>query len=251
MTKKEEEYLFQKFVEIYKDLPAGVALFDDKPDVIFKKINGGTIGIELTECIYNEKLMKQSESQIRFNEEVIKRLQDIMPFKFYLDIDLDKRKPIGQKQREASISGLLQFCASEFQDLRQNESKRVEQLDIDWSQVQPPFSQHLRDCGYRKLPTGVSRIRMGRYDVLEESGHSQSKGGVVPDFTDDSLSSILARKNKALIKYKKCDQQWLVICEGLDFYSYYKDVRIQSEIITGVNKVFMYRSFDSEVIVIK
>jgi len=251
MTKFEEKYLFQKFQEHYKDMPPGTAEFGDKPDVVFLASNGEIIGIELTECIYDEELMKESEYQIKFNEKVIEKLENKMSFKFHLDIYLDNKKPLRQNQIESTINGIVDVCVHEFNDLNQYQSKRVEQLDINWSETPIHVQQHFLDRGYRKLPKGVLRIQMSRYDILEKSRHTESKGGVVPDFTDDSLKSILEKKNKALMNYKLCNQHWLVIGEGADFYSYMNNIRIEKEFETGFDKIFMYRRWDSEVIVIK
>ena len=251
MTKLEEKYLFQKFLENYKDMPSGTGDFDDKPDVIFTTLTGEAIGIEFTECIYDENLMKQSEYQIKFNEKVINQLQEKLPFKFSLDIDLDTKEPLKQNQIESTINKIIAVCIHEFGDLDPYESRNVEQLDVDWDVAPLHVQQHFLDRGYRKLPKGISRIQMSRYDILEKSRHTESKGGVVPDFTDDNLDSILVRKNRALINYKTCDQHWLVIGEGGDFYSYINNVRIEKEFETNFDKIFMYRRSSSEVIIIK
>jgi hypothetical protein len=39
-------------------MPAGTADFDDKRDVVFTNSTGKAIGIELTECIHDETLMR-------------------------------------------------------------------------------------------------------------------------------------------------------------------------------------------------
>lgn len=251
MTKPEEKYLFQRFKENYKDMPTGVAQFDDKPDVIFTTLSGEVIGIELTECIYNEGLMKESEYQIKFNEKVIEELENKIPFKFHLDVDLDTKKPLRQNQIKSTIIEIIEICIKEFKDLTPYESKSVEQLDVDWNKAPFHIQQYFRDDGYRKLPKGISRIRMTRYDILKKSRHPESKGGMIPDFTDDNLNYILKKKNKALANYKICDQHWLVIGEGADFYSYINNVRIEKKFETNFNKIFMYRRGDSEVVIIK
>ena len=251
MTKSEEKYLFQMFSEHYQDMPAGRAAFEDKPDVIFTTLSGELIGIELTECIYDETLMKESEYQIKFNEKVITHLEEKMPFKFHLDIDLDTNKPLKQNEIVSAIKRIVEICIREFRDLNPYESKNVEQLDVDWDQAPLHIQQHFLERGFRKLPKGVLRIQMARYDILEKSRHPESKGGVVPDFTDDNLDSILRKKNKALTNYKVCNHHWLVIGEGADFFSYINNVRIEKEVKTKFDKIFMYRRWDSEVIVIK
>ena len=153
--------------------------------------------------------------------------------------------------RHSIVNLTLEVCIHEFGDLTPYESRNVEQLDVDWDQAPLHIQQHFLDSGYRKLPKGIARIQMNRYDILEKSRHPESKGGVVPDFTEDTLDSILMKKNKALINYKVCDQQWLVIGEGADFYSYINSVRIEREVETKFDKIFMYRRWSSEVIVIK
>lgn len=232
-------------------MPSGSAVFDDKPDVVFTTSTGELIGIELTECIYNEDLMKESEYQIRFNERVIEKLEDQMSFKFHLDVDLDNKMPLRRNQVESTINEIIEVCVREFGDLNQYESKSVEQLDVDWDEAPLHIQQHFLDRGYRKLPKGISRIQMSRHDILEKSRHPESKGGVVPDFTDDILEFILKKKNKALVNYKDCDQHWLVIGEGADFYSYMNNIRIEREFETKYDKIFMYRRWNSDVIVIK
>lgn len=251
MTKSQEEYLFLKFQETYKHMPAGTHQFDDKPDVVFTTQAGKVIGIELTECIYDELLMKESEYQIKFNEKVISQLEVKMPFKFHLDIDLDSKIPLKQNQIEHTIKGIIEICIREFGNLNPYESKNVEQLDVDWNEAPSQIQQHFLELGYRKLPKGIARIQMSRYDFLEKSRHPESKGGVVPDFTTEHLNFILKKKNKAFLNYKVCDEQWLVIGEGSDFYSYINNVRIENEFDSKFDKIFMHRAWPSQVIVIK
>lgn len=251
MTKLEEKYLFQMFQKKYNDMPVGKADLNDRPDIIFTKITGETIGIELTECIYDENLMKESEYQIKFNEKVIARLEGLISFKFHLDIDLDNTKPLKQNQIESTIKGTIEVCIEEFRNLEPYQSKHIEQLDVDWNEAPPNIQQHFIDRGYRKLPKGISRIQMSRYDILKKSSHSESKGGVVPDFTEENLNAVLTKKEKALLNYKVCNQQWLVIGEGGDFYSYINNIKIDKGFKTKFDKVFIYRRRNSQVVVLK
>src|SRR5687768_3048992 len=106
------------FQSNYLEISVGKVEFDDKPDVIVTLSTGETIGIELTECIYDEQLMSESEYQIKFNEKVIDQLEAVMPFKFHLDIDLDKSQPLKQNQIESTIKGVVEICLMEFTDLQ-------------------------------------------------------------------------------------------------------------------------------------
>lgn len=251
MTKEQEKYLFQMFQEKYKNIPAGKVDFFDKPDIILTTQNGETIGIELTECIYNETLMKESEHQIKFNKKVIELLEGLMPFKFHLDIELDKTMSLKQNQIEPTIKGVVEFCIKEFRNLSSYESRYVEQLDVDWNEAPINIQQHFRDQGYRKLPKGILRIHMSRFDSLKRSMHTEYKGGVVPDFTQDNLKAILIKKEKALSNYKPCNQQWLVIGEGGDFYSYMDNIKVEKGFKTKFDKVFICRRLNSEIVVLK
>ncbi|MEB2773668.1 hypothetical protein SYJ56_00020 [Algoriphagus sp. D3-2-R+10] len=251
MTKNEEKYLFKMFQEKYEDIPSGVVEFGDKPDVIVLLDNGQTIGIELTECIYDEKLMSESEFQIKFNNKVIAKLKGLMPFRFMLDVDIDTNIPLKQNQIESTIQEIVNICIIEFSNLQPNESSSLEQLDVDWNEAPNYFYDHFYNQGYRKLPKGISRISMSRFDVLTMSHHPESKGGVVPDFKDEDLNHILSKKEKSLKNYKACTLQWLVIGEGGDFYSYRDKIDIKKGFSTSFDKVFLYRRWDSEVIELK
>lgn len=251
MTKSEEKYLFNMFQDNYKDMPFGTVEFDDKPDVILTLKTGEKIGIELTECIYDEALMNESEFQIKFNQKVIAKLEDLIPFKFLLDVELDTSMPLRQNQIESTIKGIVEVCLIEFSNLEPNESNSVEQFDVDWNSAPNQIYLHFYNQGYRKLPKGISRILMSRYDVLSMSHHPESKGGVVPNFSEEHLNHILTKKEKALKNYKTCFQQWLLIGEGSDFYSYMDKVEIKEGFKTSFDKVFLYRRWDSEVLILK
>ncbi|OBW41983.1 hypothetical protein AB670_01634 [Chryseobacterium sp. MOF25P] len=251
MTKTEEKYIFERFQETYKNMPKGIPDFSDKPDIIFTSENSDVIGIELTECIYDQNMMGKSEFQIKFNNDVVEKLAGYIPFKFTLDIELDNEFPIKQNQRKLVIDKLIKFCNEEFINLKSYESIRYENLDIEWTNLSMIIKDSILALGYRKLPKGILNLCMTRNDNLKKSTHFESKFGIVPDFTDKELNRILSKKHEALLKYNNCDQQWLLIVEGWDFYSYIGDVNIKNEIITNFDKIFMYRRLTSEIIIIK
>jgi hypothetical protein len=251
MTKEEEKYLFQIFLDKYKDMPIGIAEYDDKPDVLFTAISGETIGVELTEYIYDEVLLSKSEFQIKINENVIAQLESHLPFKFMLEIEIDKTTRIKQNQIQTFINSIVDFCVREFANLNPNESKFVEQLDVDWIDELSHIQHHFHNKGYRKLPKNISWICMTRYDRLTKSYYPISKWGVISDFTEEHLNRILAKKEKALRNYKNCTYQWLVIGEGSDFYSFMDNIEINKGFKTNFDKVFLCRRWNSEVIILK
>lgn len=92
---------------------------------------------------------------------------------------------------------------------------------------------------------------MSRFDKMERSIYFENNFGTVPEFTNEILSSILVKKEKSLLQYDNCDENWLLISEAMDFYSYFSDINIKNDIISKFDKIFIYRRFESEVIVIK
>lgn len=111
------------FQSRYPEIGKAEVDFVDKPDVVITLSTGETIGIELTECIYDEQLMKESEYQIKFNEKIIETLESLMPYKFHLDIDLDPKKPLKQNQIKSTVVEIIEFCTEEFDDLQPYESR--------------------------------------------------------------------------------------------------------------------------------
>ncbi len=73
----------------------------------------------------------------------------------------------------------------------------------------------------------------------------------MPDFTFVNLTNMLKKKEKALVNYKKCDEHWLTICEGTDFYSYFKNVKIDKNVETEFERVELYRELSDEIIILK
>jgi hypothetical protein len=251
MSKAFEKYIFEKFQQEYNDMPTGEVIFSDRPDVIIKTSTKDTIGIEITECIYDEKLMSESEYQIRFNKLVMAELEKILPYKFILSIELDSRIPLKQSQVESVIHGLTVLCSTEFANLEPNESRSIEQLDVDWGEGTFEIQQLFYNKGYRKMPKGISRIRICTYENLANSYHPESKGGAVPNFTSKQLGRILEKKEKSLKSYQTCTSHWLLIVEGRDFYSYMDQIEVEAEFSTNFDKVFIYRLWNSEVVIIK
>ena len=152
---------------------------------------------------------------------------------------------------ESVIHGLTVLCSTEFANLEPNESRSIEQLDVDWGEGTFEIQQLFYNKGYRKMPKGISRIRICRYENLTNSHHPESKGGAVPNFTSKQLGRILEKKEKSLKSYQTCTSHWLLIVEGRDFYSYMDQIEVEAEFSTNFDKVFIYRLWNSDVVIIK
>lgn len=244
-----EKYLFKQFLESYSEMPIGSEEFKDRPDVIYTTSEGKTIGIEITECIYDENAKKKKENQIKFNYEIIAQLEAKLPFKFVLDIELNN--DIKLKRKKSVIKEVLDFCTEEFIDLNTFLPIQYENLDLDWNILDNKIKEQIIASNYRKLPPEILNICITRNDKLEKSTHFESTFGMVPNFSKKDLEKILDKKNKALKNYMTCNQYWLLIVEGWDFYSYFGSIEIINEIKTEFDKILIFRRFTNEVVSIK
>ena len=251
MNRQEEEYHFKQFVENYSEMPVGNTEFKDRPDVIYTTSEGRTIGIEITECIYDEKAKKKNEDQIKFNNDVIKKLENKLPFNFILNIEINSEIQIKQRNKNSIIDKLVTFCCKEFQQISANNTITYENLDIDWNNLDSEIKQIMLNQNHRELPPEITEISITRFDELEKSDHLESSFGSVPSFKKEDLEKILVKKNKTLKNYTKCDEHWLLIIEGWDFYAYFSDIELIPEIDTEFDKILMFRRWTKEVISIK
>lgn len=249
MSPSDEQYIFKKFKELCTSLPEGEPTFPDMPDVIYTTNLGKTIGIEITECYYNEFLKASSEFTVKFNKEVINNIEEDFEYPFILDIELNHENPIKLKFRNSIIKDLRKICVKEFSKLNPRESKKLENIgEIEsFGQVK----ELLLSSGYRHLPESILSITMTRVDGIEKSFHLETTAGVVPSFNDEILNKIIKSKEKSLLQYKKCDENWLLICEGIDFYSYFSDIDLKEKIVSDFNKIFLYRKLHSQVVQLK
>lgn len=250
MTQLEEEHIFENFKNLYNFLPKGNASFEDKPDVIFTTETGETIGIEITESYYDQKKKSSSEFSIKFNNEVIEFIQEDFDFTFILDIELDNKFPIKTKFRDSLIQEIKVICKKEFSKLQNQQTIRLENIgDID--NFDDEIKKLIFKSGYRNFHKSIGSITMTRFSDLKKSLHLESNAGALPDFNETILNNIIETKSKRFSNYKKCDQNWLLISEGMDFYSYFGEIQIKNVINSKFDKIFLLRRFQSRVIELK
>lgn len=250
MVKEKERYIFQRFKELYPNFPPSDFVYQDSPDVILNTDNSKKIGVEITEAIYDQEFMKKSEFQIKFNENVLEKVEKNIPFKFSLSIRLHETKLISSSNYDRIINEVVDVCYEEFLDLDNLQRKEVSNLGSTQE-----FPEHVKEIlynqGYRSLPLGVKSIRLGRNDTINKSYHPKHKTGWVPNFQPEFLDTILLKKHKALEKYQPCDQQWLVIGEAFDFVSYFDNINIPTPVISKFDKIFLVRNWENVVLALK
>ncbi len=127
----------------------------------------------------------------------------------------------------------------------------VTNIDFDLSTLDEFGKQLVARKGYRKLPSGIESIVVVRVNETPESWNSWSEGAIGIPFGHDHLKSILDSKEQLLKKYQYCDEFWLVIKEGSYAASYFGNIDLKLPIVSDLDKVFLLRSSEGEIIEFK
>jgi len=249
MTKDEEKKYFNDFITHFAGCDYHEFFFSESPDVQLKLKNGQTIGIELTECIYNENLKKEDETQKKFNEKVRIAFEKKLKFKFFSYTEVDKSKKIINKNKV--IETLVKKCCQELSNLKPNEYKLFYNIELDLESLNAEVKLVLINKGFRNLPSSIESIYLQRFDDISSSNCYNSVGGLVPNFTYENLRLILNKKERTLKAYHSFDFQYLVLIEGVDFSSYFNEIVIPNKFETTYDKVFIYRAAHKKIITLK
>jgi len=234
-----------RFKESYKGFPDGYLMKNEAPDFILTKPDGSTIGIELTEALHNEQARRVSSETYNFTNSVLDELKNYLPFTFTIDIDLDISRPISKANRPKIVTEVVEQCIKEFRNLAPLESKEIEHIEMNFSEIpkdRPDILNILLERGCRNLPEGVQRITITRIDGIEDSWNWQGEGGVVPDLTIETIAPILEKKHQKLKNYTNCHQFWLIITEGNYYTGSFNEIGINIPIESSFDKVFLLRS---------
>lgn len=234
MSPLQEEFLFNAFKKLYSGFPSGQHVHDNEPDYIIYS-NTKTIGVELTQIFIdnyidasvNEKRKESLRSLL--GNSLCEKLDQIILFKFVLSIDFSKKDFSTNK-----IAGIVSACETYFISIK-FPTQEFTSIDID---------------NFGQLPDEIESINFFKYPSLKKSFFSESAGGVLPELTLQHLQAILNKKEKALKKYKICNEQWLLIEEGTFLSDSFGDVLVQ-EFFTDFNKVFLYRHAKGELVQLK
>ena len=233
MTRSQEEYVFNTFKELYHDFPHGDCLRGEQPDFVINT-GGKIIGVEITQIFIDNYLdesineKRKENLQFKFGVSLCKKLSFIIPFKFVLSIDFSSKD----------------FSINEIDRIIINCDKYFNSLQF--LELNPPL--YIENFG--QLPEEIEGIDLFTSPSLKKSFYSESAAGVIPDLTLQHLKIILNKKEKALMKYRNCDEHWLLIEEGTFLADSFGDILIE-EFSTKFHKVFLYRHAKKQLIQLK
>ncbi|CAL2104467.1 conserved protein of unknown function [Tenacibaculum sp. 190130A14a] len=237
MKREREEFIFEKFKNSYKHFPLGKIDKEhkDMPDFMLYS-EGKKIGIEVTEVYqdsndkYSRLKQKFSDRQC-FTELLIQELQELVNFKFELSILFNEHEYIKKSERSNISEILCELVREEFIKLEnKNEIVCKDQM---------------------MLPEQIVSIQILRFDELDESFYNNSEGGSIGALKDPHIESILLKKEKALLKYIDCDEQWLLISQGNGFAGYFVGTDIKPSFESNFDKVFLFKLGESKIIELK
>lgn len=236
MTFKEEENLLNSFRNLYPDFPSGDITHDDAPDFTITNSNY-IVGIELTEIFQDldrnkqSKLKQEEVIHNKIGNLVVENLRRFTDFEFHITIDFANSFRLKGKKIDNLIREFLVACAPEIFNVKE--------------------VGHVQIRDFRILPEGIQSIGLWYSPKFNYSTYLDSEGGIVSNFTDHHLKRILQEKEKAIIKYKSCNEFWLLIKEGNFYAGSLDEVLIKDEINTSFDKVLLYRIVDKKIIELK
>lgn len=234
--KERERRIMQLFIESYKNGTITVIHEQEAPDFIVK-VNGNDIGVELTEVFQDSDLgiskLKQFSSEgSSFTEDFINLIQPHIPFKFSIGINFNKNLPIKKSNKYNILKKLEDICVPAIINLKDREHLELENF-------------------YNYLPNEIDDIYIYRFDSMIASIDSRPEGGVVSRLTINHIKKILMSKEKKLLTYRDCDQQWLLIREGNYYSGSFSDIEIDLPIESLFDKVFLFRTRTREIVELK
>ena len=236
MSQDKERFIFEAFKEMYNG-PKGNAIHSDKPDYRIE-IENKLIGIEITEAVISETELRKFKFQVSLTDEVLKLLEDKLPFTFSISIELKRDAYLPIKKKRIIIDEIVELCGRESKALLNLEIYRVNDFGAPINQYPSEVQVDLLNRGYRNLPEGINEISIHRYDSVGKSWNSEATAMMVPNFTIANLLPILKKKHRALKEYFKCDEHWLLIYGDDLPDSYYDNFEINEPVETLFDKVF-------------
>lgn len=236
MSQDKERIIFEAFKEMF-NVPKGNEIHSDKPDYRIKS-EKKLIGIEITEAVISEIELRKYKFQVSLTDEVLKLLEDKLPFTFCVSIEPKKDAYLPIKKKRIIIDEIVELCCRECKGLGNLEIYRVNNFDAPIKQYSLDVQEDLLRRGFRNLPEGISEISIHRFDKVGKSWNTESTSLMVPNFTIDKLLPILKKKHKALKEYFKCDEQWLLIYGNGLPDSYYDVTDINEKVETLFDKIF-------------
>ena len=235
MTIQEEIALLEIFRDLYADFPTGIIEKSESPDFVVSNKNI-RIGIECVE-VYQDSfrgkslLKEKSVFGEKFTDELIELIQKYIPFKFYIGIHFNDEYDYTSKRKRSLIDELTRIAIKELNYLSNKQIVIIEDDNV--------------------LPVEIEELQLGRYDEMKNSYNRRPEGGVVYDFDEFHLMSLINKKEDKLDKYQKCDKHWLLIKEGDYFAGSFNNISINVDFKTRFDKVFLLRAMRKELVELK
>jgi hypothetical protein len=235
MSDQAEIRVIEEFKKMFHAFPEGKISKCESPDFIVDTLSG-TLGVEISEVFQDSHkgksiLQERSSISSKFAEDLIQKVQSHLPFTFTIIVQLSSSNFIKQHQRENLLNELMNLCVNALGQAKNKEFIKIE--------------------GLRILPKEKNRIYLCRYDDLKVSVNNQAEGGIKSNLLNDHIKPIIAKKDRVIGRYQKCDDYWLIIKEGNYYAGSFGEIELLLPIESKFNKLFLYRSAISQVIQLK
>lgn len=228
---KLECWVLGRFEELYTQFPAGIIEKSESPDFLVHS-GGKVIGIELCEIFQDSNMdngSKLKEREIlegKFGETLLKLLVSKLRDKisFMLSIEFNQKNPFTVRQ----INSLANLCWVDCMEFLWNNDTGDIRIENDGN----------------NLPKEVNSIFILLSKLEFEPIYCNPQGGWIDNLRNEHVEPILNKHERALKKYKECDEYWLIIREGNYFAGSFSDIKlnIKTPIISDFDKVFIVRT---------
>ena len=241
MSKKELElFALEFFKEHYEGFPDGELIQDESPDFVIND-NGNIIGIEIAEVYQDShidagsELKRQEVSENRFEKRLLNAIEKYTQKNIILSVDFSSHHSFSVNQ----IDGLVYQCTPHVLEFILNH-------DEGWTRiVNHPSMRRF------PLPKEIDSIYIQLLSPDIPSFNAQSQGGTVSNLEYIHIEQTLLKHEKAMDKYKICNEYWLVIREGNYYAGSFNNVVIETPISSKFDKVFIARIREKKVVTLK
>lgn len=241
MTDKEyfEKHFFDRFVELYEDLPSGVAIKTESPDFVIRSTSG-VVGVEISK-ILNETELGESYSPAEKNAVQQKIVQHAR--KIFLE--------------RHNIPLHVEFAFRDSINVRQGKDKilsnKLAQLvadQITTRSLTSYFTLHVD----RGLPIELMYCGISFFPGIDESVWYSAKAQLIPNLKKEYLLSIIRKKEAKVDEYKtRADKLILLLIEGVVPDSWFDKIELipEDELNTRFDRVLILRNLRDELITVK
>ena len=225
---------------------------EERPD--FRLLIGGRIiGVELT--VAERELGQGSFSAHKIEaaqNKFAKRLEDNVRPALPIIITLAFNDEIAVNTENANL--VLPLIASKIEELAAGMGPHSSAILVHPGVDLDRYS-NAHVCA--ELPEFLQNIQFFN-DGQDFSAVTGSRGGVVKNFTETDLGTILEKKHRALTGYRTCDEHWLVIVSGIvppivlpkerqrvqtaSMATYFADVEVARPITSDFDRVYFFKS---------